>query len=121
MKIKKITILTIVLTCLIISGCAGKPIHFSTENQQVDLTIIDFEKSRDLSASASGFQLLLLIPININNRHDRAFQQLRGQAGNDYITDIKIQESWAWGFVGTIYKTTIVAKAHPEKGNPGGR
>jgi hypothetical protein len=114
MKINTITILTIV-GCLIMSGCAGKPIHLGSQNQQVDLTTIDFEKGRDLSASASGFQLLLLIPININDRHERAFQQLRGQAGNDYVTDIKIQESWAWGFVGTVYKTTIMAKAYPKK------
>ncbi len=115
MKINKITILTIFFSCLLMFGCAGKPIHLSPEIQKVDLTTIDFENGRDLSASESGFQLLLLIPININGRHERAFQQLRGQAGNDYITDIKIQESWAWGFVGTIYKTKIVAKAYPKK------
>lgn len=115
MKINKITISAIVLSGLIMFGCAGRPIHLSPENQKVDLTTIDFEKGRDLSASASGFQLLLFIPININDRHERAFQQLRGQAGSDYITDIKIQESWIWGLVGTAYKTTIMAKAYPKK------
>jgi len=115
MKINKIKTLTIAFVFLLLSGCAGKPIHLGATNQHVDLETVDLEKGRDLSATASGFQLLLLIPININDRHDRAFQQLRGQAGNDYITDIKIQESWAWGFVGTIYKTTIVAKAYPKK------
>ncbi len=115
MKINKSIIVALILGCLALSGCAGRPIHLDGDNQQVDLSSIDFTKGRDLSASASGFQLLLLIPININDRHERAFQMLRGQAGNDYITDIKIEESWAWGFVGTLYKTTIEAKAFPRK------
>jgi hypothetical protein len=115
MKINKILFLIFASGCLLLAGCAGRPINLGETNQQVDLAKVDFTKGRDLSASATGFQLLLLIPININDRHERAFQQLRGQAGNDYITDIKIQESWAWGLVGTAYKTTIEAKAYPYK------
>ena len=115
MKINKIKILTIALGLLLLTGCAGKPIHLGETNQHIDLETVDLEKGRNISASASGFQLLLFIPININDRHDRVFQQLRGQAGNDYITDIKIQESWVYGLVGTVYKTTIMAKAYPKK------
>ncbi len=36
-------------------------------------------------------------------------------AGNDYITDIKIQESWTYAFVGTVYTTAYTAMAYPEK------
>ena len=115
MKINKKIYMTLILGCLALTSCAGKPIQLDSANQQVNHANIDFTKGRDLIASASGFQLLLLIPISINDRHERAFQLLRGQAGNDYITDIKVEESWAWGFVGTLYKTTIMAKAYPYK------
>lgn len=118
MTIKKSLILFALFGSLFLFGCAGKPIHLSENNQNVAIETVDFSKGRDISASASGFQLLLLIPISINDRHERAFQQLRAQAGGDYITDIKIQESWIWGFVGTGYKTTINAKAYPLKSNP---
>ena len=115
MKVNKIIYIILVLGCLALSSCAGRPIQLDSANQQVNQANIDFTKGRELIASASGFQLLLFIPISINDRHERAFQLLRGQAGNDYITDIKVEESWAWGFVGTLYKTTIMATAYPYK------
>ncbi len=86
-------------------------------NQQggLDNLNIDLTRGRSLSASASGFQLLLFIPININDRQERAYQILRGQAGNEYITAVKIQESWTYAFVGTVYTTTLEAMAYPRK------
>jgi hypothetical protein len=68
---------------------------------------------RTIKASASGFQLLLFIPININDRQERAFQLLQAQAGDDYITNIAVDESWTWAFVGTVYRTTLTADAYP--------
>lgn len=110
-------ILTLIVACFVFSGCTGAPVAFNAANQQLETANVDFSNGRNLSASASGFQLLLLIPININDRQERAFQILRGQAGDAYITDIKIKESWTWAFVGTVYKTTIEAKAYPYKHN----
>ncbi len=110
----KLAISVVFITFIFSIGCAGKPIRFGVVEQQDNINI-DFTRGRTLSASASGFQLLLFIPININDRHERAYQILRGQAGNDYITDIKIQESWTYAFVGTVYTTTIKAMAYPRK------
>lgn len=115
MKTKLKTFSIIILSLFVLSGCAGRPIELGPTNTKTNLTDIDFNNGRNLSATASGFQLLLLIPIQINSRHERAYQILQGQAGGDYITDIEIQESWGWGFVGTIYTTTIKAKAYPYK------
>ena len=33
----------------------------------------------------------------------------------EYITDIKVEESWTYGFVGTAYTTKITATAYPKK------
>ncbi|WP_194436895.1 hypothetical protein [Vibrio fluminensis] len=68
-----------------------------------------------VSASASGFQLLLFIPININDRHERAFNEIKYQAGDGLIGNIQVKESWTYGFVGTQYTTTIVADVYPRK------
>ena len=106
----KLTIF-VVFIMFVFAGCAGKQVTFDP----VDQNNMDLTKGRSLSASASGFQLLLFIPININDRHERAYQILRGQAGGDYITDIKVQESWSYAFIGTVYKTTISATAYPHK------
>jgi hypothetical protein len=56
---------------------------------------------------------LLLIPINTNTRATRAYESLRRQAGEDVIADVKIQESWFYGFVGTGYCTALQATAYP--------
>ena len=113
--LSKLTISVIFIAIFFIIGCAGKPISVGIVDQQLVDANIDFTRGRSISASASGFQLFLFIPININNRHERAYQILRGQADNDCITDVKIKESWKYAFVGTIYTTTIKAMAYPQE------
>ncbi len=98
-------------------GCAGTPIRFGGNDPNFDRNNVDFSKGREVISEASGFQLLLLIPININNRHEQAFQQLKAYAGRDYITDIQIEESWTWAFIGTVYTTRMKATAYPHKTN----
>ena len=115
MKIQKIILSVFLIAVFSIAGCVGKPIKFKTADKQLDTAKIDLTMGRSISGSASGFQLLLLIPISINDRHERAYEILRGQAGNDYIANVKIKESWTYAFVGTVYTTTIEAVAYPRK------
>lgn len=111
--LRKSPIIAFFLILLFFIGCAGKPIKFLSSDIHSDK--IDFSKGRPINASASGFQLFLFIPININDRHDQAYQLLRAMAGNDYISNVKIQEEWTYALVGTVYKTTINATAYPYK------
>lgn len=105
----------LVVASLLLAACSGNPIRTGVANQRIDTANIDYSKGRRVSASASGFQLLLLIPISINNRHERAYRELLAQAGSDYVTDIKLNESWTYALVGTVYKTTLEAMAYPQK------
>lgn len=105
----------LVASSLLLAACTGTPIKTGAADQQVDIDSVDFSKGRKISASASGFQLLLLIPININDRHERAWQALQGYAGGDYLTDIRVEESWTYAFIGTVYKTKMEAMAYPRK------
>lgn len=113
--IKYCTAAGLAIAALLLAACTGTPVKTGAANQQIDIANVDFSKGRKISAAASGFQLLLFIPININDRQERAFQTLLGQAGGDYVTDIKVDESWTYAFVGTVYKTTIEAMAYPQK------
>ena len=110
-KILKITFL-IVFT-VYFTGCAGKPISFTSVNPEEYKD--NSSQARTISAEASGFQLLLFIPIKINSRHVRAYEALKSQANGDIITDIKITESWTYGFVGTSYTTKMTATVYPKK------
>lgn len=94
---------------LLISGCVGNPITFP----DVGAERIDSTRGRPISAKACGFQLLLFIPININERATRAYESLRNQAGQDVIADVKVQERWFYAFVGTGYCTVLQATAYP--------
>ena len=104
----------VALTLVFIVGCTGAPIQLSTVKGG-STENIDFETGRDITAEASGFQLLLFIPININDRHARAYSLLESKASGDYISNVQVKESWTYGFVGTVYTTTITAKAYPNK------
>lgn len=115
MKVVKniLAVISIVVFGLWFSGCAGKPITFKSVDPKQYEDVKD--KGREINASASGFQLLYFIPLGINDRHQSAYGQLMAEANGDYVTDVKIKESWTYGFVGTVYTTTITATAYPKK------
>jgi hypothetical protein len=102
-----------ILAFFILSSCSGTPIKLGNSDRNFNVKSVDFSRGRDISATTSGFQLLLFIPININDRHERAFQLLRAQAGDNYLTNIKITESWKYGLVGTVYTTKLEGTVYP--------
>lgn len=105
--IKACKILGLLGAALIVAGCAGTPVALGTRGAGPSPT----GASRTISAESCGFQLLLFIPIAINGRLERAYRDLEGRAAGDFITDVEVQESWSYGFVGTSYCTTLRAKA----------
>lgn len=110
MKRLKRIFLFIMLTLLILNiGCSGVPVKIDSVPKQP----IDTTKGRVITAQACGFQLLLLIPIMINERQSRAYQELLNAAGREHITDVKIKESWTYAFIGTVYCTELEATAYP--------
>jgi len=96
------------------SGCSGVPVHIPNVPDQA----VDWSRGRHIVAGARGFQLLLLIPIMTNSRHERAYQELLKEANGDFITDIKIQEFWWYAYIGTIYSTKMEATAYPRLKHP---
>lgn len=96
-------------------GCVGSKVHFD----DIPLAKADLTRGRMVEASSSGFQLMCLIPIGINGRQEEAYRRLKRVAGSDYITDVKIIESWTYAFVGTVYRTKFIATAYPEKKETG--
>ena len=110
-QIVKFIFLTVFAVYL--TGCSGKPITFNSVDPK--LYAEQRGEGRTISGEASGFQLLLFFPISVNDRHEQAYNALKGQANGDYITDIKITESWTYAFVGTVYTTKMTATVYPKK------
>jgi hypothetical protein len=111
---KKIsTIMQVLLLILFVAltGCVGTPVTFKS------LTDVKYDatKGRSVTGSACGFQLLLFIPISINDRYERAYGFLLDDAGPGYyVTDIRVSERWWYGLVGTGYCTDLKATAYPQ-------
>jgi hypothetical protein len=107
------TTAAIAVAVLALAGCAGTPVRLASTKGLAPPGEMHASTGRSIRASASGFQLLLFIPININDRQERAFQLLQAQAGDDYMTNVAVDESWTWALVGTVYRTTLTATAYP--------
>jgi hypothetical protein len=97
-----------------LAACQGVPVNMAGTTV-TDRAQFDPYAGQRISAEASGLQLLLFIPISVNDRQQRAFEQLRRAAGDRVLGDVTVTESWQWAFVGTVYTTRIDAIAYPRK------
>lgn len=91
----------------LLTACAGTPVAVGTRTEGPIATGTE----RTITGEACGFQLIYVIPININRRAEYAYQALEQAAGGDFITDVQVQEHWTYAFVGTVHCTTFQAKA----------
>lgn len=105
---------TALLAASLLAGCQGVPLDLS-KRTITDRNQVDPYKGRRITGEATGFQLMLFIPIAINGRYRNAYQNLLEQAGDDLLSDVTVTESWQWAFVGTLYTTRIEATAYPRK------
>jgi len=61
---------------------------------------------------ASGSLLLAIIPISLNSRTERAYNEALSKApGAKALTDVTIQENWYWYGIGTIRSVTVTGEA----------
>src|SRR5882724_9276460 len=92
----------------VLAGCAGVPADF-TGHSVTDRSQVDLSQGRKISATSSGFQMLLFIPIGVNKRHVTAYNDLVEQAGDGVLADVTVTEGWRYAFIGTVYTTTLEA------------
>ena len=96
-----------------LASCEGTPVKL---DQPFDASVeqkYDMSKGRTATARACGFQLFLFIPIVTNQRASFAYRNLKTQAGNGYLTDIRVQETWTYAYVGTLYCTIMEGTIYP--------
>ena len=98
--------LTALALAATVCACEGTPVRFETSKAAGLPT-----QPRLLQAKACGFQLLLFIPIGVNNRQWRAYLAVQQQAFGRPLVDVQVLEEWTYAFVGTQYCTTVIAKA----------
>lgn len=109
---KIVEIVGIAVLASISFGCAGTKVHFA----DAPMDKLDLSRGHTVTGRASGVHLFNLIPLGVNNRQVRAYEQMKQSAGDDYLTDIKVRDSWCcMGVIGEKYGTTLTATAYPDK------
>lgn len=101
--------LLLLVGAALLVGCTSTPVTIPTQPPLAKLEKDQRLVSFPVYSEACGFQLLLFIPINVNTRQMTAYQKLQFQAYGGTLSDIKMEESWFYGFVGTGYCTKFTA------------
>ena len=104
-----------VVAMAFMAACSSGPVRLTDE---VDSSQLDRSRGEILEGSSSGFHLLVLFPIAINGRYERALADLKEKAGDRVLTDFKVEEYWRYAVVGTVYGTKITATAYPRLAAP---
>ena len=92
-------------------GCVGT----SVQLDDVPLDKVDLSRGHKVMGEASGFHLFEVIPLGVNGRQARAYERMKNEAPFEYLTDIRVQDSWLWIWVGIKYSTAMSATAYPLK------
>lgn len=112
MHVTKVAVL-ILASSFLIASCAGTPARLSQPTDISQGKKFDMAHGRTVSSQACGFQLFLFIPIVTNQRAAIASRRLQAEAGNGYLTDIRVKETWTYAFAGTLYCTVLEGTVYP--------
>lgn len=85
------------------SGCTGVP--YKMANVQPDPAT--YEVLGRASAKGRGFMVLNVIPVNQNNKIERAVEAAIQSKGGDELIDVSVRESWFWAYVLNSYAVEV--------------
>lgn len=102
-KIMKKKFVFALLTLL--TGCTGH--YYKIPTAPVDTSKYDVVGHG--TETATGIMLFSFIPIQQNNKIERATDSLLRTYGGDAVTDVQVRERWFWAWVLNGYKTDVQA------------
>jgi hypothetical protein len=59
------------------------------------------------TAQGRGFMIMNVIPVNQNNKIERAVERAIQSKGGDELIDITVQETWFWAYVLNSYAVKV--------------
>lgn len=86
---------------LALAGCSGKFTKVGPERP------VHYTPTGEAHGSACGVLLFNLIPINLNDRTERAYQQAIKTAGAEGLIDPTLVDRWYFIYVGGLYCTDV--------------
>lgn len=103
---------SMVVAALFAVGCAGPFVNVAPSPPAGAVT------TRIGRGSACGVNLMGIIPINVNNRAQRAYDEAVDDADASGLTDTKVTDRWSWIFIGEKFCTYIQGTGYRLEGAP---
>lgn len=85
------------------SACTGVPYKLAS----VEPDLSKYEVLGPATAKGRGFMVLNVIPVNQNNKIERAIESAIQSKGGDELIDISVQESWFWAYALNSYAVEV--------------
>ena len=98
------------LVALALAGCSSVPVRFPTPQQQVEGQ--NYKTLGESEGSSVGIMLFNIIPINQNDRFQKAHDEAVQKLGGDRLLNPQIEERWFWawllnGYIFTVKGTVV--------------
>ena len=74
---------------------------------EVELDSSKYQNLGKGEIATTGLMLLSFIPVNLNNKTERAVNYLIDEKNGDELVNISIRESWFWAWVLNGYKVHV--------------
>ncbi len=100
------------LYLIAVAGCTGPAYKMAS----VDVERGEYDVVGPGEMEATGLLVLGLIPVQQNDKIERAVQRILDDHGGDELIDISITESWWWGYVMNGYKVHVTGTVLKKKG-----
>jgi hypothetical protein len=104
---QRLNTVLIVAATLCMTACVGGVSFPKPPGPDVDRT-----KFTEVSAIACGYHLIHVLPLGTTGRQERAYTELVELAKGNYVGDIEMTEHWYYGIIGSLYCTSLKAKAY---------
>ena len=98
-------------------GCVSPIVELGTPSSEV-LKTQSLGSSRTIEAKECGYLFFYIFNFGLNTRLENAYLVLRAQAAGDIIANIRIEESWEYGYLGTTFCTRLTATAYERNQAP---
>ncbi len=93
------------------SACTGVPYKMAT----IEPDLSQYEVLGPATARGRGYMILNVIPVNQNNKIERAVEKAIQSKGGDELIDISVQESWFWAYVLNSYAVDVTGTVIKKK------
>lgn len=115
----KRSIAALLFVSAFLAGCVSLPVNMGTppnQSEGKDYTVVG-----EGEGSSVGIMLFNFIPINQNDRFQKAYDEAVQSKGGDRLINPVIEERWFWAYLlnGYIFKVkgTVVKNVKPAAGS----